>query len=330
MGLLVSGNWLDTWYDTDKSGGEFEREAAKLRNWITPDGSPGPSGEDGFAAESGRYHLYVSLACPWAHRTLIFRQLKQLQDHISVSVVSPDMLNNGWTFDQVQGSSGDHLYSAKYLHQIYTRNNPTYSGRVTVPVLWDKQRETIVSNESSEIIRMMNSAFNHITGNEDDYHPDALCDAIEQINAEVYDNINNGVYRCGFATSQAAYESAYERLFAALDHVEEILGKQRYLTGAQTTEADWRLFTTLIRFDAVYHGHFKCNRQKLEEYAHIPHYIRELYQWPGVADTVDFFHIKRHYYYSHDMINPTRVVPVGPDIDYHSPHNRNTLPTTND
>ena len=325
MGLLVNGQWHDKWYDTEKSEGEFEREAAKLRNWVTADGSPGPSGEGGFPAESGRYHLYVSLACPWAHRTLIFRKLKQLEDHISVSIVSPDMLANGWTFDQDAGSSGDHLYQSDFMHQIYTRNNPTYSGRVTVPVLWDKQRETIVSNESSEIIRMLNSAFNHITGNEADYYPESLHAAIEAINAEVYDNINNGVYRCGFATKQNAYEKAYARLFSALDKIENILSQQRYLTGDQITEADWRLFTTLIRFDAVYHGHFKCNRQKLEEYTHIPHYIRELYQWPGVAETVDFFHIKRHYYYSHDMINPTRVVPVGPEIDYNSPHNRNSL-----
>lgn len=322
MGLLVNGQWQDKWYDTKKSGGEFEREAARLRNWVTADGSAGPSGEGGFAAESGRYHLYVSLACPWAHRTLIFRKLKSLQDHISVSVVSPDMLENGWTFDTEKGSSGDHLYDLQFMHQIYTRNNPDYSGRVTVPVLWDKHQERIVSNESSEIIRMLNAALNDITGNQDDYYPEDLQESIDRINDEVYNNINNGVYRCGFATRQEAYEKAYHQLFQSLDHVEAILGKQRYLTGDRITEADWRLFTTLIRFDAVYHGHFKCNRQKLEEYTYLPQYLRELYQWPGVADTVSFEHIKRHYYFSHGTINPTQIVPAGPATDYNAPHNR--------
>ena len=322
MGLLVNGQWQDKWYDTDKSDGEFEREAAQLRNWVTADGSPGPSGKGGFPAESGRYHLYVSLACPWAHRTLIFRKLKSLEDHISVSVVSPDMLENGWEFDTEKGSTGDHLYDARYLHQIYTRNNSTYTGRVTVPVLWDKQQECIVSNESSEIIRMFNSAFNNLTGNEDDYYPQALRSEIDKVNEDVYDNINNGVYRTGFATRQEAYEKAYQCLFDALDRVEERLGQQRYLAGSDITEADWRLFTTLIRFDAVYHGHFKCNRRKLEEYEHLPRYVRELYQWPGVAGTVDFSHIKRHYYYSHHMINPTQIVPAGPDIDFNRPHGR--------
>ncbi|MDX1693960.1 MAG: glutathione S-transferase family protein [Ketobacteraceae bacterium] len=322
MGLLVNGQWQDKWYDTDKSDGEFEREAAQLRNWVTADGSPGPSGKGGFPAESGRYHLYVSLACPWAHRTLIFRKLKSLEDHISVSVVSPDMLENGWEFDTEKGSTGDHLYDARYLHQIYTRNNSTYTGRVTVPVLWDKQQQCIVSNESSEIIRMFNSAFNNLTGNEDDYYPQALRSEIDKVNEDVYDNINNGVYRTGFATRQEAYEKAYQCLFDALDRVEERLGQQRYLAGSDITEADWRLFTTLIRFDAVYHGHFKCNRRKLEEYEHLPRYVRELYQWPGVAGTVDFSHIKRHYYYSHHMINPTQIVPAGPDIDFNRPHGR--------
>lgn len=325
MGLLVNGKWQDKWYDTKKSGGEFEREAAQLRNWVTADGSPGPSGEGGFAAESGRYHLYVSLACPWAHRTLIFRKLKSLEDHISVSVVSPDMLENGWTFDTEKGSSGDHLYDLDFMYQLYTRNNSGYSGRVTVPVLWDKQKERIVSNESSEIIRMLNTAFNEITGNEDDYYPEELRDTINEINDEVYHNINNGVYRCGFATSQQAYEKAYQQLFQSLDYVENILSRQRYLAGNRITEADWRLFTTLIRFDAVYHGHFKCNRQKIEEFTHLPQYLRELYQWPCVAETVDFEHIKRHYHYSHTMINPTQIVPAGPAIDYRSPHNRDRL-----
>lgn len=325
MGLLVNGKWQDQWYDTDKHQGEFKREAAQLRHWITADGSPGPSGNGGFKAESGRYHLYVSLACPWAHRTLIFRNLKSLQEHISVSVVSPDMLDQGWSFNESEGSSGDPLYGSEYLHQIYTRNSSDYSGRVTVPLLWDKQNECIVSNESSEIIRMFNNAFDRITDNHLDFYPEALRTDIDTVNADVYDNINNGVYRCGFATSQSAYEQAYRDLFAALDRIESRLQQNRYLTGSHITEADWRLFTTLIRFDAVYHGHFKCNRHRLEDFANISHYVRELYQWPGVAETVNFSHIKRHYYYSHHMINPTRVVPVGPAIDFDRPHNRDKL-----
>ncbi len=325
MGLLVNGEWHDRWYDTKNSDGAFEREAAQLRNWITLDGEAGPSGIGGFKAESGRYHLYVSLACPWAHRTLIFRKLKKLEQHIDVSVVSPDMLEQGWTFKTDEGSTGDQLFGSEFMHQIYTRNKADYSGRVTVPVLWDKENDCIVSNESSEIIRMFNSAFNAVTGDTQDFFPAEKRDEIETINHLIYQNINNGVYRCGFATRQKAYENAYTKLFDALDKVEGILSKQRYLTGDSITEADWRLFTTLIRFDSVYHGHFKCNRQRLEDFSHISHYVRELYQWPNVADTVDFYHIKRHYYFSHAMINPTRVVPVGPDIDYHTPHNRETF-----
>ncbi len=325
MGLLIDGKWQDSWYDTEAHGGEFKREAARLRNWITADGSPGPSGDGGFNAESGRYHLYVSYACPWAHRALIFRKLKQLEDHISVSVVSPLMLAKGWSFKEEEGSSGDHLHNFKHLHQLYTLHNNTYSGRVTVPVLWDTRQQRIVNNESSEIIRMLNSAFNHLTGNHDDFYPEPLQAAIEEINNAVYQNINNGVYRCGFATRQSAYEDAYKQLFDALDRVEELLSRQRYLAGSQITEADWRLFTTLIRFDAVYHGHFKCNRQRLEDFPNLSNYTRELFQWPHIADTVHFDHIKRHYYYSHHMINPNRVVPVGPQIDYHRPHNRTRL-----
>ncbi len=325
MGLLVEGKWQDQWYDTKASGGKFKRESAQLRNWITPDGSAGPTGKGGFKAESGRYHLYVSLACPWAHRTLIFRELKSLKDHISVSVVSPEMLEHGWTFDRESGSTGDALYNAEFMHQIYTRNQADYTGRVTVPVLWCKQTHQIVSNESAEIIRMFNSAFDDITGNRDDYYPEALVDSIDGINSLVYDNINNGVYKAGFATTQGAYEEAYSAVFKALDSIEHILQTKRYLVGATLTEADWRLFTTLIRFDAVYHGHFKCNRQRLEDFPNISNYVRELYQWPGVSQTVDFHHIKRHYYYSHDMINPTRVVPAGPNIDFNSPHNRARL-----
>lgn len=322
MGLLVNGKWQDKWYDTDASDGEFVREAAQLRNWVTPDGTPGPSGSGGFAAESGRYHLYVSLACPWAHRTLIFRSLKSLDAHISVSVVSPDMLDQGWSFDLSEGSSGDALYQSDYLHQLYTRNKKDYTGRVTVPLLWDKKSECVVSNESSEIIRMFNSAFNGITGNTDDYYPQKLRLEIDDINQKIYHDINNGVYRCGFATRQKAYEDAYHALFKRLDEIEQLLSTRRYLTGNKPTEADWRLFTTLIRFDAVYHGHFKCNRQRLEDFPHLSGYVRELYQWPGVAQTVDFGHIKRHYYFSHIMINPSQVVPAGPDIDYTSVHHR--------
>ncbi|SHF30488.1 putative glutathione S-transferase [Microbulbifer donghaiensis] len=322
MGLLVNGQWQDRWYDTEKSHGEFVREAAQLRNWITADGSPGPSGEGGFAAEKDRYHLYVSLACPWAHRTLIFRQLKGLADYIGVSVVSPYMREHGWTFNTDEGSSGDHLFGADYLHQLYTRNRAKYSGRVTVPLLWDKQRERVVSNESSEIIRMFNSAFDGLTGNDADLYPELLRGDIDATNDVVYETINNGVYRAGFATSQDAYEHAYERLFSTLEQLEQRLADNRYLTGERITEADWRLFTTLIRFDAVYHGHFKCNKKRLADYPNLWGYVRELYQWPGVADTVDFHHIKTHYYASHGNINPTGIVPKGPELDYAAPHNR--------
>ncbi|MBD1388779.1 glutathione S-transferase family protein [Neiella sp. HB171785] len=322
MGLLVDGVWHDQWYDTKSTSGQFKREAAQLRNWITADGSAGATGDGGFKAESGRYHLYVSLACPWAHRTLIFRAIKGLAPHISVSVVSPDMLSDGWTFDTSNHSTGDSLFAAQYLHQIYTRNNPQYSGRVTVPVLWDKQQNRIVSNESSEIIRMLNSAFDDITGDQQDFYPAALRAEIDKLNEFVYDKINNGVYKAGFATSQQAYADAYQQLFAALDDIEQRLGQSRFLTGDTITEADWRLFTTLIRFDAVYVGHFKCNKQTIEQYDNLSGYLRELYQYPGVAETVDFYHIKRHYYFSHTMINPTQVIPEGPQVDYFSEHRR--------
>ncbi|WP_066959886.1 glutathione S-transferase family protein [Microbulbifer sp. Q7] len=322
MGLLVNGEWKDQWYDTDKSGGAFEREAAQLRNWVTADGSAGPSGEGGFAAEKDRYHLYVSLACPWAHRTLIFRKLKGLTDYIGVSVVSPYMLENGWTFDESEGSTGDDLFGSEFLHQVYTRNRPEYSGRVTVPVLWDKQQQCIVSNESSEIIRMFNTAFDGLTGDTQDFYPQDLRGDIDATNTLVYDNINNGVYRAGFATSKEAYETAYRRLFEVVEQLEQRLQDNRYLTGERITEADWRLFTTLIRFDAVYHGHFKCNKQRLADYPNLWGYVRELYQWPGVAETVDFHHIKTHYYASHKNINPTGIVPLGPELDYSAPHGR--------
>ena len=322
MGLLVNGQWQDKWYDTDSSDGKFEREAAQLRNWITSDGSAGETGEGGFKAEAGRYHLYVSLACPWAHRTLIFRTLKKLDELISVSVVSPDMLANGWEFDQNNHSTGDALFASDYLHQVYTKNNSNYSGRVTVPVLWDKKQNKIVSNESADIIRMFNSTFNEITGNKDDYYPESLRSEIDELNALVYPNINNGVNRAGFATTTHAYEQAFDDVFTALDKVEKILSKKRYLAGDKITEADWRLFTTLIRFDCVYVGHFKCNLRTIESYPSLSGYLRDLYQVEGVANTVDFYHIKRHYYFSHTMINPTQIVPKGPEINYLQAHGR--------
>lgn len=323
MGLLVDGEWRDQWYDTDSSGGRFQRSVASFRNWITPDGAAGPSGEGGFPAESGRYHLYVSYACPWAHRTLIFRAIKGLTDHISVSAVHPDMLAEGWEFrTDFPGATGDTLYGEPYLRDIYLRAKPGMTGRVTVPTLWDKEREAIVSNESSEIIRMFNSAFDGLTGNHDDYWPEDLRDAIEAINARVYDTVNNGVYKAGFATSQEAYDEAVRPLFDSLDWLEGILSKNRYLTGDRLTEADWRLFTTAVRFDLVYHTHFKCNRAWLREYPNLWGWTRELYQIPGVAETTHFDHIVRHYHYSHDMINPFRIIPINPEIDWNAPHGR--------
>jgi putative glutathione S-transferase len=322
MGLLLDGVWQDKWYDTKSTGGRFERSQSQMRNWITRDGAPGPSGEGGFAAEAGRYHLYVSLACPWAHRTLIFRRLKGLEAMIDVSVVHWHMGENGWTFQEEGGATGDRLYHASRLHQIYTKARPVYSGRVTVPVLWDKDRETIVNNESAEIIRMFNSAFDDLGAAEGDYFPEALRDEIDQINAEVYDNVNNGVYKAGFATTQDAYEDALHPLFRTLDQLEQRLAERRYLAGDRVTEADWRLFTTLIRFDPVYVGHFKCNLKRLVDYPHLFAYARALYQWPGVAETVDFHHIKHHYYGSHKSINPTGIVPEGPRIDWTSPPRR--------
>jgi len=318
VGLLVDGQWQDRWYDTSKSAGRFLREDSQFRNVI--------GGTDGrYAAESGRYHLYVSLACPWAHRTLIVRALKGLEEVVGVSVVSPIMLEHGWTFERGEGSSGDALHGAHYLHEIYTRARPDYTGRVTVPVLWDTHSNTIVSNESADIIRMLGSAFDAVTGNRLDLYPDAQRERIDAWNARVYPAINNGVYRAGFATTQAAYDEAYAALFTELDAIDSHLANHRYLCGATLTEADIRLFTTLIRFDAVYHGHFKCNRQRLEDFASIPGYVRELYQLPGIAGTVDFHHIKTHYYASHGTINPTGIVPRGPDVDYRSAHGREHL-----
>ncbi|HEC70286.1 MAG TPA: glutathione S-transferase family protein [Roseobacter sp.] len=326
MGVLVDGEWQNTWYDTSASGGKFERSAAKFRNWVTEDGSAGISGEAGFPAQSGRYHLYVSYACPWAHRVLIFRTLKGLQDHISVSVVHPDMLEDGWTFDtDFNGATGDTLAGGKYARDIYLKAAPKFSGRATVPILWDIQKNTIVSNESSEIIRMFNSAFDTVTGNEDDYWPLALRDQIEALNDRIYNTVNNGVYQAGFATSQDAYEGAVYPLFDSLDWIESNLSKNRYLTGSKLTEADWRLFTTLVRFDLVYHLHFKCNRKRIIDYPNIWAYTRELYQIPNIADTVHFDHIVRHYHYSHNMINPNRIIPINPILDFSAPHDRGRL-----
>ncbi len=317
MGLLIDGKWHDQWYDTKSTKGEFVRTDAQFRNWVTADGSAGSSGSDGFKAEPGRYHLYVSLACPWAHRTLIFRSLKGLEEVISVSVVHPLMQESGWTFDpSFDDATGDTLLGKAFMHQIYTSADPTYSGRVTVPVLWDKQRQTIVSNESSEIIRMLNSAFDAMDAREGDYYPGALKAEIDAINSVIYETVNNGVYRAGFATTQHAYETAFQKLFATLDMLEARLSKQRYLVGNQITEADWRLFTTLIRFDAVYVGHFKCNKKRIADYPALSAYLHELYQVPGVAETVNIPHIKTHYFASHLNINPTGIVPEGPELDF--------------
>ncbi|NVO24492.1 glutathione S-transferase family protein [Donghicola mangrovi] len=323
MGLLIDGKWHDKWYDTKESGGKFVRDQAKFRNWVTADGSAGPSGIGGYKAESGRYHLYVSYACPWAHRTLIFRAIKGLEPHISISVVHPEMLGDGWTFGtDYPGATGDTLLGKDFMHEVYTSVKPDMSGRVTVPVLFDKETNTIVSNESAEIIRMFNSAFDDLTGNTDDYWPVALRDQIETLNTRIYDTVNNGVYKAGFATTQDAYDEAVHPLFDSLDWIEQILSANRYLTGDTLTEADWRLFTTLVRFDSVYHQHFKCNRKRIIDYPNMWAYVRELYQRPGVAPTVNLDHIVRHYHYSHDTINPNRIIPINPVLDFDAPHNR--------
>jgi len=325
MGLLVDGQWHDVWYDTGATGGRFIRKESAFRNFVTADGSPGPTGRGGFKAEAGRYHLYVSLACPWAHRTLILRTLKGLTDKISVSVVHWLMREQGWTFSDGPGVVPDEINHAQFLHQIYSATDPRYSGRVTVPVLWDKKHRTIVNNESSEIIRMLNSAFDSLGATSADYYPQALRVEIDAVNARVYDTLNNGVYKCGFATTQAAYEEAIEPLFATLEWLEDRLAARRFLLGDVLTEADIRLFTTLIRFDAVYVGHFKCNIRRIADYPHLSAYTRDLYQWPGVAATVNFEHIKRHYYESHRTINPTGIVPVGPLQYFTAPHGRERL-----
>ncbi|MFA5538703.1 MAG: glutathione S-transferase family protein [Gemmobacter sp.] len=323
MGQLVNGIWSRDWYDTESTGGAFVRDTARFRNWITPDGAPGPSGEGGFEAGAGRYHLYVSYACPWAHRVLIFRALKGLEPLIGVSVVHPDMLDEGWTFaTDFPGATGDDLHGLPFLRDIYLRALPDCSGRVTVPVLWDKMRGTIVSNESAEIIRMFNSAFDGLTGNTADYCPPDLRDEIDALNARIYDRVNNGVYKAGFATAQEPYDKAVGALFETLDWLEDRLATRRWLAGERQTEADWRLFTTLVRFDAVYHTHFKCNRRLIAGYPNLRGWTRELYQHPGVAETVRMDHITRHYYYSHATINPHRIVPIGPAPDFTAPHGR--------
>ena len=325
MGLLVDGQWQDKWYDTEASGGRFVREDAGFRNWVTADGSAGPTGVGGFKAEANRYHLYVSLACPWAHRTTIYRKLKGLEDMISLSVVHPFMGDKGWTFAEGAGVIADPIVNASYLYEVYVAAKPNYTGRVTVPILWDKKTNTIVSNESSEIIRMLNSAFDEAGATDVNFLPKALLAEIDTINEFVYSAVNNGVYKAGFATTEAAYKEAVVTLFDALDTLEVRLANQRYLLGDTITEADWRLFTTLVRFDAVYVGHFKCNIRRIVDYPNLWGYLRDLYQVPGIAETVSIEHIKAHYYTSHANINPTRIIPVGPLLDFNEPHDRARL-----
>jgi putative glutathione S-transferase len=320
MGVLVDGVWQEEGYRT--KDGHFIRPTPYFRNWVTADGSAGPSGTGGFKAAAGRYHLYVSLACPWAHRTIIYRKLKGLENVISMSVVSPEMMKDGWTFNKDEGSTGDDVNGKSKLSEIYLLADPKYSGRVSVPVLWDKERKTIVNNESSEIIRMFNSAFDAFTNVRTDYYPAPLRAEIDRLNDLIYPNINNGVYRAGFATTQAAYELAFRNVFDTLEEVEQILSRQRYLTGNTITEADWRLFTTLMRFDAVYYAHFKCNWRHIYEYPNLSNYARDLYQQPGVAETVNLAQIKRHYYFSQRHVNPLGIVPVGPQLDFSAPHDR--------
>ncbi|GKX46802.1 glutathione S-transferase family protein [Pectobacterium carotovorum] len=323
MGQLVDGVWHDTWYETKSTGGHFKRSESAFRNWVTPDGAPGLTGKGGFPAQSGRYHLYVSLACPWAHRTLLMRQLKGLEDHIAVSVVHPLMLDHGWTFGtDFEAATGDSLYQHEFLYQLYLHAMPDYSGRVTVPVLWDTEQHTIVSNESADIIRMLNSAFDGVGATAGDYYPEALRAQIDELNGWIYDKVNNGVYKAGFATSQSAYDESATTVFAALSDLENILAKQRYLTGEQLTEADLRLWTTLVRFDPVYHTHFKCDKYRLSDYPNLFGFLRDIYQMPGIADTVDMAHIRHHYYRSHGTINPHGVISLGPEQDLNQPHHR--------
>lgn len=325
MGLLVDGVWQDKWYDTSKSGGRFERQEAQFRNWVTTDGSPGPAGDGGFKAEAGRYCLYVSLACPWAHRTLIMRRLKRLEGVIEVFVVDPRMGEHGWVFGDFPGATPDAVNGATRLSEIYLKARPGVTTRVTVPVLWDKATGAIVSNESADIVRMLNAAFDPLTGERTDFYPEPLRAEIDAVNASVYERVNNGVYRAGFATTQEAYEEAFEALFAELDRLDGRLADRRHLCGHDLTEADVRLFTTLVRFDAVYVGHFKCNRRRIADHANLSGYLRDLFQRPEFGKTVDFRHIKTHYYWSHPTINPTRIVPAGPELDLSAPHGRERL-----
>ncbi|MCC4265237.1 glutathione S-transferase family protein [Oceanimonas baumannii] len=323
MGKLIEGIWRDVWYDTDKHEGRFQRSESKFRNWITADGSPGPTGEGGFAAEPDRYHLYVSLACPWAHRTLILRRLKGLENMITVSVVHPLMKEHGWTFaTDFEGATGDRLYGHNFLHQLYTQADTHYSGRVTVPVLWDTQRQTIVSNESADIVRMLNSAFNGAGATAGDYYPAGSRKDIDTLNRHIYQHVNNGVYKAGFATRQCAYEEAIEPLFATLGELEQRVSQQRWLLGNRLTEADIRLWTTLVRFDAVYHTHFKCDRHRISDYPNLYGFLRDLYQQPGVADTLNMAHIRHHYFRSHDTINPHGIISIGPQQDWWQAHDR--------
>ncbi len=325
MSLLQQGRLAGDWYENVTRDKTFHRTESTFRNWITSDGSPGPTGVGGFPAEPGRYHLYVSLACPWAHRTLIVRALKGLEDVISVDIVNPHMGPEGWNFEAVPGATGDRVNGKAYLHEIYTQADPDFTGIVTVPVLWDKQRHTIVNNESSEIIRMFNSAFEPWARRTVDLVPESLRAAIDELNAVIYDDVNNGVYKAGFARDQAAYEAAYDALFARLDELDARLASQRFLLGDTPTEADWRLFPTLVRFDPVYVSHFKCNRQRIADYPHLSGYLRDLYQWPGIADTVNLTHIKTHYFTSHPALNPSGIVPKGPELDWLAPHGREAL-----
>jgi glutathionyl-hydroquinone reductase len=325
MGRLVGGKWTTEWYDTESTGGEFVRDDPAFRDWITADGSGAPPGRQGYPAEPDRYHLYVSYACPWASRVLMYLKLKGLEDIVGVSVTDAEMLESGWMFSGTFNENHDPVHGEPFLYRLYQRAQADYTGRCTVPTLWDRKNDTIVCNESGDIIRMFNSAFDDITGNRVDLFPGELSDEIDDINDYVYENINNGVYRSGFATRQRAYERAYQALFEALDAIEDRLSRQRYLVGNRMTEADVRLFTTLVRFDAVYYSHFKCNRNRIADYPNLSNYLRDLYQYPGIADTVFLDHIKRHYYYSHETINPTRIVPKGPRLDFDAPHDRDRV-----
>lgn len=327
MGLLVEGTWQDRGYDTQGSGGEFKRESASLRDWIVPPDHPlhGPDGQAAVPAQAERYHLYVSLACPWAHRALVMRSLKGLAPVLGMSYTSPYMLEHGWTYLEEEGSSGDPVNGVRYHHQLYTMTDSRYTGRVTVPALWDRKEARIVSNESADLVRIFNDAFDSLTGNDLDFYPEDLRGEIDTVNAEVYDKVNNGVYKTGFATSQPAYERHFTALFECLDSLEQRLSSSRYLAGEWLTEADIRLFTTLVRFDVVYHGHFKCNQRRISDYPNLSHYLRELYQWPGIAETCHFDHIKTHYYGSQLSVNPTGIVPIGPALDLEAPHDRGRL-----